>query len=109
MARHVLDPSKLKRQDFDDWKISPALFAMVDAMWGPHVVNCFAHVDNAKLPTFYSTAVDAFTVNWAGQINWWVPPVHLAELVVPAWKSASFCHCSAQMGTIRSPMYLHAF
>ena len=98
-------------QDFDDWKISPALFAMVDAMWGPHAVDCFAHVDNAQLPTFYSrfwcpgsAAVDAFTVSWADQINWWVPPVHLVvrtlrhaeackatgTLVVPAWKSASF-------------------
>ena len=34
-------------QDFDDWKISPALFAMVDAMWGPHAVDCYTHVEHS--------------------------------------------------------------
>ena len=98
-------------QDFDDWRVDPQLFATIDSLWGPHSVDVFAHVDNTQLPRFYSRfwcpgaiAVDAFTVNWAGEVNWWVPPVHLVgrvlrhaqhcsamgSLLVPAWKSASF-------------------
>ena len=98
-------------QDFDDWKVNPQIFSWIDVMWGPHSVDCFAHVDNTQLPKFYSrfwcpgsTAVDAFTVNWAEEVNWWVPPIHLisrvlrhaeiccamGSLVVPAWKSAPF-------------------
>ena len=98
-------------QDFDDWSISPQLFSWVDSLWGPHSVDYFAHIDNAKLPKFYSrfwcpgsSAIDAFTVNWADDMNWWVPPFNLVgrvlrhaeichavgSLVVPAWKSASF-------------------
>ena len=79
-------------------------------MWGPHSVDCFAQVDNTQLPKFYSrfwcpgtAAIDAFTVNWAGDVNWWVPPVSLIGRVlrhaeacnamgslVPVWKSAPF-------------------
>ena len=98
-------------QDFDDWKVNPQLFASIDRLWGPHFVDCFAHIDNTQLPIFYSifwcpgaAAVDAFTVNWAGTINWWVSPVHLVgrtvkhakkckavgSLLVPMWKSAYF-------------------
>ena len=56
--------------DFDDWKINPQIFAWINSMWGPHLVDCFSHVDNTQLPKFYSrfwcpgsTAIDAFTVN----------------------------------------------
>ena len=98
-------------QDFDDWKINPQVFSWIDSMWGPHSVDCFAHLDNTQLPKFHSrfwcpgsTATDAFTVNWAGDMNWWVPPIYLigqvlrhaeicsamGSLVVPAWKSAPF-------------------
>ena len=94
-------------QDFDD----PQLFANIDRLWVPQVIDCFAHIDNTQLAIFYSrfwcpgaAAVDAFTVNWAGTINWWVPPVHLVgrtvkhakeckavgSLLVPMWKSAYF-------------------
>lgn len=71
-------------QDFDDWSINPQFFSWVDSMWGPHSVDCFAHIDNTHLPKFYSrfwcpgaTAIDAFTVNWGGDVNWWVPPINL--------------------------------
>ena len=49
-------------------------------------------------------AVDAFTVDWSGDHNWWCPPVSLVPrvivhaqacmaegtLIVPEWKSAPF-------------------
>ena len=47
------------------------------------------YIDNTQLPIFYSifwcpgaAAVDAFTVNWAGTINWWIPSVHLVGRTV---------------------------
>ena len=71
-------------------------------------MDCFASIENTQLPKFYSrfwcpgtSAVDAFTVNWAGDVNWWVPPIYLVShtiqhaedckamgtLLLPAWKS----------------------
>ena len=111
-------------RDYDDWKINPDIFSWIDAMWGPHSVDCFAHGNNTQLPTFYSgfwcpgsTAIDAFTVNWAGNINWWVSPIHLigrvlrhtetcsavGSLIVPAWKSASFWPLICPDGTHLAP------
>ena len=59
--------------DYDDWFLDPAIFARIDAMWGPHTVDRFASFHNAQLPRFNSRcwnpgseAVDAFTVNWGG-------------------------------------------
>jgi hypothetical protein len=98
-------------RDFDDWSINPQFFSWIDSLWGPHSVDCFAHVDNTQLPNFYSrfwcpgaAAIDAFTVNWSDDVNWWVPPISLigrvlrhaeacdamGSLVVPVWKSAPF-------------------
>ena len=98
-------------RDLDDWQVNPLVFANVNAPWGPHSVDCFANVDNTQLPKFYSrfwcpgsAAVDAFTVNWSGDINGWVPPFHLiartvrhaheckafGSLLVPMWTSAYF-------------------
>ena len=97
--------------DHDDWFLDPAIFARIDAMWGPHTVDRFASFHNAQLPRFNShcwnpgsEAVDAFTVNWGGQNNWWCPPIGLiprvirhaqvcaavGTLVVPCWPSAPF-------------------
>ena len=67
--------------------------------------------ENTQLPCFNSRfwcpgteAVDAFSVSWAGENNWLIPPIFLipkvlnhmvafashATLVVPAWPSAPF-------------------
>ena len=71
--------------DFDDWSIN-SQFSWIDSMWGSHSVDCFVQVDNAQLPKLYgrfgcpiTAAIDAFTVNWAGNVNWWVPPVRLVK------------------------------
>ena len=85
----------------------------------------FANVDNTQLPRFYSRfwcpgaiAVDAFTVNWAGEVHWWVPPAHLVgcvlrhaqhcsamgSILVPAWKSASFWPLLCPDGQHPSPL-----
>ena len=113
--------------DFDDRKIHPQIFAWINSMWGPHSVDCFAHIDNTQLPKFYSrfwcpgsTAIDAFTVNWANDVNWWVPPIYLisrvlrhaeicsamGSLVVPAWRSAPFWPLICPDGVHLSP-FIH--
>ena len=97
--------------DCDDWLLNPTVFAELDAAWGPHAIDRFASYQNHQTPRFNSRcwnpgseAVDAFTVNWVGENNWWCPPVGLVPrvirhaqvcaakgtLVVPCWPSAPF-------------------
>ena len=97
--------------DHDDWKLNPIVFAELDRAWGPHTVDRFASFHNCQLPRFNSRcwnpgseAVDAFTVNWSGEVNWWCPPIALISrvvrhaqvcaakgtLIVPCWPSAPF-------------------
>ena len=68
--------------------INQQLFAATDSMCGPHNVDVFTNIDNTQLPRFYSKfwcpgtmAIDVFTVNWAGEVNWWVPPIYLVGRV----------------------------
>ena len=97
--------------DYDDWRLNPKVFAVLDSLWGPHTVDRFADSTNTQLQRFNSRywspgteAVDAFTVNWAGENNWLCPPVSLiprvlrhaqncnanCTIVMPAWPSAPF-------------------
>ena len=94
--------------DEDDWMVHPTIFDQLDHMWGPHTVDRFASIDNRQLEQFNSRfwdpeteAVDAFTVNWGNDTNWWCPPVGLVPrhairtravgtLIVPQWPSAPF-------------------
>ena len=97
--------------DYDDWQTTFEFFNFLDSMWGPHTIDRFASVNNAKLDRFnslfwYSTteAVDAFSQNWNSDNNWLVPPIYLAcktikhlqfckargSLIVPKWPSAPF-------------------
>jgi len=97
--------------DHDDWKLNPLIFRELDARRGPHTVDRFADVHNHQLTRFNLhywnpglEAVDAFTCNWGGEINWWCPPPYLVPhligharetravgtLVVPQWCSAPY-------------------
>ena len=97
--------------DYDDWRVKRDYFLLAEETWGPHSVDRFANHENTQLPRFNSRfwcpgteAVDAFSVSWAGENNWLVPPIFLipkvlnhmvafggrATLVVPAWPSAPF-------------------
>ena len=107
--------------DLDDWLLNPSVFAELDAAWGPHTVDRFASFQNTQLCGFNSRcwnpgseAVDAYTVNWAGENNWWCPPIPLiprvirhaqicrarGTLIAPLWPSAPFwpmvCSASGQ-------------
>ena len=97
--------------DYDNWRVKRDYFLLAEEKWGPHSVDRFANHENTQLPRFNSKfwcpgreAVDAFSVSWAGENNWLVPPIFLiprvlnhmvalggrATLVVPAWPSAPF-------------------
>lgn len=105
--------------DHDDWDISPEVFKLIDGKWGPHTIDRFASSHNTKLVRFNSRyldsgsqAVDAFTVNWSLENNFFCPPVYLVPrvlhharactckgtLVVPEWPSALFWPLLCQQG-----------
>ena len=110
--------------DFDDWRLNPEVFIHLDKAWGPHTVDRFASFQNCQLPRFNSRcwnpgseAVDAFTVHWGGEVNWWCPPIPLVPrvirhaqvcaakgtLIVPCWPSAPFwpliCRANGQFAS----------
>ena len=97
--------------DFDDWSVSTVFFDYIASLFGSFTVDRFASHYSAKCARFYSKfwcpsseGVDAFSVGWAGENNWLVPPVYLISrtifhlevcgargvLVVPNWPSAVF-------------------
>ena len=59
--------------DYDDWKLNPAVFSVLQQVWGPHTVDRFASCNNTQLPRFNSRhcspgteAIDAFTSHCMG-------------------------------------------
>ena len=69
--------------------VHPMILHQLDLLWGPHTVDRFANVNNRQLEYFDSRfwdpeteAVDAFTVDWGDDINWWCPPVGLVPRLV---------------------------
>ena len=98
-------------QDTDDWKVQPFVFSELDRLWGPHTIDRFANQLNTQLARFNSRwwcpnteAVDAFTCDWGGDINWVCPPPYLiprvirhaakthakGTLIFPCWPSAPY-------------------
>ena len=97
-------------QGFDDWSInsqfSPGLTQCgVLIQWTVLLMlttlNCQKFYSRYWCPS--TAAVDAFKMNWAGDVNWWIPPISLIGHVlkhseacnatgslVPVWKSAPF-------------------
>lgn len=69
-------------RDSSDWQLHPAVFADLDARWGPHTVDRFATTLNTHCARFNSQwgdprseGVDAFAQdNWASELNWCNPP-----------------------------------
>ena len=98
-------------QDFDDWQLHPSVFCWLNSRWGLCTVDRFASFYNTQLPRFNSRfcnprseAVDCFTCDWTGEMNWWCLPVYLIPrllrhaqnckcrgiIVLPRWSSAPF-------------------
>ena len=99
--------------DHDDWFLDPAVYAALDGLWSPHTVDRFSSHYNAQVHVHHfnsrfacpgTEAIDAFTVHWDGENNWWCPPPILVPrmlrhaklcgafgtLVVPCWESAPY-------------------
>ena len=97
--------------DLDDWYLNPAVLNWLDSPWGPHKVDRFTDHNNCQLVRFNSRcwspgfeAVDAFTVDWSTENNWWCTPIALAKraiahervcsasgtLIVPEWPASPF-------------------
>jgi len=71
------------------WRLSPAVFADLDARWGPHIVDRFASDTNAQVPRLNSLwlcpgteAVDAFRQWWGADNNFVNPPFGLVDQVL---------------------------
>ncbi|MCP3667289.1 MAG: hypothetical protein GY696_33145 [Gammaproteobacteria bacterium] len=99
-------------EDWDDWGVQSWFFNHVEQESGwAFSVDRFADSNNTHCVRFNSRfwspgteAVNAFTQDWAKDINWVVPPIGLiptaiahivwsncyAALVTPLWRSASF-------------------
>ena len=100
-----------KLDDTDDWQILSDFFILIDRLWGPHTVDCFATYYNKKINRFFSRywnpgtfGVDAFFQSWKNENCLLAPPVDLVPqtlkymekelavgtLIVPHWPSAVF-------------------
>ena len=67
--------------DNNDWSVSNQVFSELKLKWGPHKIDQFASVHNAKCRRFNSRfgvpgtkTVNSLAQNWSGEINWMVPP-----------------------------------
>ena len=97
--------------DFDDYSVSPQLFAYLDCIWGPFTCDRFSCYYNALVSNYNSrffqpstAGVDAFAQDWRFHNNWLHPPIHLIPrvirflenqnsegvLVLPYWPSLYF-------------------
>ena len=59
------------------------------SLFSPFTVDRFASPDSAKYARFYSKfwrpgaeGVDTFSVDWAGENNWLVPPIYLISRTI---------------------------
>jgi len=72
----------LSRQaDRDDYMLNPNHFAALGILWGPHTVDRFSAFRTRQVPCYCSCwlnpgteGADAFTLCWAGENNWILPP-----------------------------------
>ena len=79
--------SEVERADFisriidaDDWQISNSCFALLENLWGPHTIDCFANHYNHKIDRSFSRF---WTPGCAG-IDFFVQPLQQENcLVVP--------------------------
>jgi hypothetical protein len=67
--------------DYDDWKITPQLFRLLEEKFGPDTVDCLADYNNCKVQKFYSrfwnpgaAGIDAFFHSWEGENALLLPP-----------------------------------
>ena len=98
----------------DEYWLLRCLFFDLDAKWGPHTIDRFATSRNAQpllapnncryCSAFYepeSECIDAFSADWANEINWCFPPYRLIGRTI-----LHLLDCGAQ-GTLIAPYWAH--
>lgn len=90
-----------------DYRLRPALFHQLNALWGPHTVDRFACSATRQLARFCSHYfhpdaewVDAFSASWEGELNWLFPPATVSAI---GRTVAHLCACGAE-GTLIVPL-----
>ena len=77
------EPDELSRlTSKDDYMLSPNIFAALDILWGPHIVDRFSTFRTRQVSSFCSRwlnpcteGVDAFSLDWSGKNHWiFAPP-----------------------------------
>ena len=105
---NVVADQESRAEVWDDWMVRREVFDLLDRKWGPHTCDRMADEVNAQVPVFNSrrycpgsAGVDSFSQDWAGHVNWVVPPFALvgrvlrhieesrasATVVLPAWEA----------------------
>ena len=106
--------SRMTAARHDEYWLLPRHFFDLDALWGPHSIDRFATSHNAQpllapnvnryCSAFYeaeSECVDAFSTDWANEINWCFPPYRLIGRTI-----LHLLDCRAQ-GTLVAPYWAH--
>jgi hypothetical protein len=109
------------------WQLHPALFQMIDRVWGRHTIDRFASMDDSQLPIYNSyfhdpltSGVDALSQSdWAQHNNWVNAPFRLiprvldivrqqraqATIIAPWWPAQPWTQTLLSM-TIATPIRL---
>ena len=95
-----------------EWQLHPAVFRMLDRMWGPHTVDRFASETTTQLRRYNSLfddpateAVDSMSQSWSRDNNYINPPFWLlnkivkkiqneaatATIIAPKWDAQPWC------------------
>ena len=121
-----------------DWSqamLAPTLFRMIDAVWGPHQLDCFASATNAQLEHYVSLRIDTDCLYpdflghpWPERFNCWAFPPYIllprllskiqeegAECTVlmpvwpemPWWPLAFYLLAASPLLLPQSPDFLH--
>ena len=94
-----------------DWSICDKVFEKLSLMVGGYTIDRFSCDYNRKCPRFNSRwwvpgceGINALKQNWAGEVNWLVPPPRLiidclekiksekciGTIIIPEWRTASY-------------------
>jgi hypothetical protein len=72
-SAHNLADEPSRVLDRGDYRLDPAVFACIDALWGPHDIDLFASDTNTQLPRYFSlyrcpgtSGVNALLQPWGG-------------------------------------------
>ena len=118
LARHLAGKSNTRadelsrRHDKHEWMLSPAMFQLLDSVWGPHTIDRFASALTTQLPKYNSRfwdpngmRIDAMAqTDWNAENNFVNPPIRFlgkilqivqeqkahATIVAPWWPAQAW-------------------